>query len=284
MAVSAVLTPAVEQLLHRLGYRRVCLAVAAVATAGVVLMGVIVGLSVTVAPIAAPAAVADAILAEAAGVFGAEEDQPSDGAVTADEQPRCVPAAASTTTVTPPTPSFDSAAPAEATGSEDARVQPIPVGPDGAIDISDAHLVVDPVPPGSDALTANVWFLYRLGGLGDWDEFIESYRLAGFGEAADDTDPDVVLARVQALNHRGVDLAPYRLTAAALTMAGQVSGRLVDPYPQFREVVAIELQSGCFGDVESSELRATMPPANTTALTTPPPLAPLPAESSSGGA
>jgi len=135
-----------------------------------------------------------------------------------------------------------------------AAMEPIAVAADGSVDRADAAALIDPVLPGTSSLTAHVWFLYRLGGLGDWDQFVAAYRANGFRDS--DESPDAPLSQVQALNSAGVDMERYRLTAAALTAAGQYTGRLRDPYPGYRELVITELATRCFDD---SKIENTAP-------------------------
>ena len=111
---------------------------------------------------------------------------------------------------------------------------------------------------GTSALTAHVWFLYRLAGLGDWGTFIAAYNAAGL--SGSDESPDAPLRQVQMLNTAGVDIEPYRLTAAALSVAAQTTGRVTDPYPVFREVTSTELLGSCSDDPELVAARAPLPP------------------------
>lgn len=173
------------------------------------------------------------------------------------------PAATATTTAIAAAPS--PAEPAEAPPSQSTpptALAPIVVGADGSLDRDSAAALIDPVRPGTSTLRAHVWFLYRLAGLGDWNTFIAAYRDAGLHD--DDSDAGAPLRQVQALNTVGADMERYRLTAAALAAAGEYTGRLSDPYPDYRDLVATELVSSCLGDSTDVGVRMTLPPPSIT--------------------
>lgn len=140
---------------------------------------------------------------------------------------------------------------------------PIVIGEDGSLDRSDAKMLLEPLSPGTDTLVAQVWFLYRLAGMGDWDSFITAYDAAGLDPY--DESEDAPLRQVQTLNTSGIEVERYRLTAASLTAAGQYTGRFDDPYPGYRELVAVELAATCLGEAEAAEL-----PAPSTTVAAPP--------------
>jgi hypothetical protein len=137
---------------------------------------------------------------------------------------------------------------------------PILIGEGGSLSREDAQLVLDPLPEGSSALLAHVWFLYRLAGLGDWTDFVEAYEEAGL--RVDEESMDAPLRQVQTLNTSGADVGRYRLTAAALVSAGELTGRFSDPYPAYRELVINELSGSCLSD--SGVDLMTLPSPSTT--------------------
>lgn len=251
--LAVALTPAGERILRRIGYRRVAAILTAAAAAVALPLGMALTAAVVTAPTAIPAAVAATVLDEVAKVFGDDNDAVADlVAAGADDQVLCTrgpdrPHA--------PSDESDAADPAAADTAEGPS--PIPLSPGGSITESDAHLVVDPVPPGTSALTANVWFLYRLSGQGDWETFTAAYTAAELN--GDDTAEDAVLVQTQMLNSTAAEVEDYRLTAAALTLAGMLSGRLSEPHPDFRGVLAVELVSGCVADAEADAARVPLP-------------------------
>lgn len=261
--IAVALTPAGERILGRIGYRRVAVALTVIAAAVTLPLGMALTAAIVTAPTAIPAAVAGAVLDEAVKVFGDEDNDAVAELVAAgaDDHALCT-----RTTSHPGAPSDEAVATAPTTSDPAVGPSPVPVSPSGSITASDAHLVVDPVPPGTSALTANVWFLYRLSGQGDWDTFTAAYTAAGL--SGDDTAEDAVLVQAQALNSTATAVEGYRLTAAALTLAGMLSGRLDEPHPDFRGVLAVELVSGCVADADADAARVTLPAP---ALTVPAP-------------
>ena len=263
--VAAVLTPAGERILHRIGYRRVAAAVAVTATAVVAPFGMAVTAAIVTAPVTVPASVAATVLDEAAAVFGIDGESSHAAAelaaASADDPVQCTRTATLSSAVAAPSPSpvpVGAVGPtAETTDVPAPAISPIPVAPGGRIDTASAHLLVDPVLPGTSALTANVWFLYRLAGLGDWAMFTAAYTAAGL--SGDDLSADAVLVQAQTLNATGAPLESYRLTAASLTLAGVLTGRLMEPYPDFRGVLAVELVSGCVADTDADDARVALP-------------------------
>lgn len=246
--------------------RRWLLPAAAAALAAMVLVGAVtVGIVMLTAPAAAPVAVAAAVLGPAAEVFGDGEggqvsgprlaEIAGDGTVTCDRAPR--PDTTSTSGADSPT-AADQPDPTAADTSA-GGIGPIPLGPGGSISREDAARLVDPLPPHTSTLRAHVWFLYRLAGLGDWDQFTAAYSAAGFH--GDEDSPDAPLRQVQALNRGGADVGRYRLTAAALAAAGEQTGRLADPYPRYRELVTVELMSSCMSGTGADDEQMTLPPS-----------------------
>jgi hypothetical protein len=223
--------------------------------------------AIVTAPVAVPASVAATVLDEAAAVFGLGGESGHAAAelvaASADDPAQCTRTATLSSPVSTPTPSplpADAAAAGPTTAAPDALASatpPIPVASDGRIDTASAQLLVDPVLPGTSALTANVWFLYRLAGMGDWATFTAAYTAAGL--SGDDLSADAVQAQAQAINATGAPLENYRLTAASLTLAGVLTGRLVEPYPDFRGVLAVELVSGCVADTDADAARVALP-------------------------
>lgn len=270
-AVSALMTPAGERVLHRIGYGRVLKLAAAVV--GVLAISLAVFFAVAMAAITAtgPVSIAGKLLPDTGDLFGTGGDASGEqlSAAGRDGSISChirVKSTISPTAAAPasapivPTQMSDSQT-AVPSGSSALAIEPIPIEDDGSISKDDAHTLVDPVLPGTSALQADVWFMYRAAGLGDWDTFTSAYRSADLRD--DDQSADAPLQQVQRLNTRGVDMEPYRLIAAALTSAGQVTGRLKDPYPGFRDVVVTELVSGCVDDDSASAERAILPPPAT---------------------
>lgn len=281
-AVAAFLTPAGEKVLHRIGYRRVLTAVVAMAATAALGLGMLIAAAMSTAPATAPAAIAGNVLSDAVDLFGGgdgSKDQLSGEQLAAAGRSAAIScpvrsSAASTTTSTavrPATPVTTSPASgsAAATTSAGRAVNPVRVGADGSISRSDARALIEPVLPGTSALTANVWFMYRMAGLGDWDAFTAAYKAAKL--SGEDKSAGAVLQQVQTLNPVGVAMEPYRFTAAALTSAGQVTGRLKDPYPEFRQVVAAELVSGCMDNADAAAQRVSLPPPSTVTTTAPAP-------------
>ncbi len=272
--VAAVVTPAAEKLLHRIGYRRVLKLLGALLSLAAVTAAAVIALAVASTPVAAPVAIAAKLLPDVADLFGAGDNS---GAEMSVQQFSAAGSDAAITCRTRVTPTSSLTAAAEQTGEVLALnaaapnsapvAKPISINHDGSINRLDARALIDPVLPGTSALTANVWFLYRLAGLGDWDTFVAAYKLAGLHD--DDEGSNAPLMQVQALNASGVDMEQYRLTAAALTAAGQFTGRLKDPYPGYRELVAMELVSGCLDDPAATTLRATLPPPSITTAPAP---------------
>ncbi|CPW66997.1 Uncharacterised protein [Mycobacteroides abscessus subsp. bolletii] len=270
--MSAFMTPTGERVLHRIGYGRVFKVLGVLAVALLVTLAAFFAMTLAAITATGPVSIAGKLVPDAADVFGTGGEMeggdlaavgregdilcrngatPSSSTAGAFESAAIGPVAdssAATTTSTPPN-----------------AIEPIPVNADGSISKADAQRLVDPVLPGTSALQADVWFMYRLAGLGDWDTFTAAYRAAGLRE--DDESPDAPLQQVQLLNSRGVDMEPYRLTAAALTSAGEVTGRLEDPYSGFRDLIVTELVSGCFDDDQTSLERSALPPPVVTSST-----------------
>lgn len=136
-----------------------------------------------------------------------------------------------------------------------AGVKPMVLGAQGSIGQEDTETLLDPLPREVSSLRAHVWFLYRLSGMGDWDQFTATYTAAGFSDS-EETD-NAPLRQVQRLNAIGADVGRYRLTAAALVSAGQQTGWFTDPYPGYRDLVAVELIGSC--DSASAEDRMALP-------------------------
>jgi len=241
--------------------------VIALTTVMVLAMMITVAVAVFTAPAAAPVAVTAAVLGSAAEVFGAGdggqmsgnqlEEAASQGDVTCDLAPAADPA---TTTAAAPSSetATETADPTVSADSLPERPAPIPLGSGGSISREDAALLLAPLEPGSSTLKAHVWFLYRLPGLGDWDRFAAAYAAAGL--RADEDSPNAPLRQVQALNTAVSDMERYRLTAGALAAAGEQTGRFTDPYPRYREMVAIELMSSCMSGTGAEGERMTLPP------------------------
>lgn len=278
-AVSAVFTPVVEKALHRIGYKRVLLTLTAVVAVTVIAFGSLIVIAMASSPAAVPVAIAGKVLSGVTDLFGDGDDDSADtlspkelAEAGASGAPECriarVPAgsqaAAPTTTRAP------GSAVATTTASGSRPVSAIAVATDGSVSRSDARALIEPVLPGTSALTAHVWFMYRLAGLGDWAAFTAAYERAGLDDG--DKDPEAPFKQVQALNPAGVDLSPYRVTAAALTSAAESTGRVKDPYPDYRAVVGKELVAGCIDDPGVSSIRPSMPkPSTSSTPTTSPP-------------
>lgn len=236
------------------------LAAGVLVLAAAMTLATVADLAVTVftAPAAAPVAVAAAVLGPAAEVFG----DGGGGAISADQ----LAAAADQGDVTcdlAPAEDPATAAPDPGVSGEDPdeRPQPIALGRGGSISREDVARLVGPLPPGTSTLTAHVWFLYRLAGLGSWDRFAAAYTAAGL--RPDEDSPNAPLRQVQALNSAVSDMERYRLTAAALAAAGELTGRLTDPYPRYRELVSVELVSSCMTGTGAEAERMTLPPPET---------------------
>ncbi len=259
---------------------------AIIAAAALLSLPLVVVLSVALvlvvsAPVAAPVAVAGRVLGGASEVFG--KTFGGDGLTGAEiaEAGRgsgveCklqdVPDQGTdvTATASPPTPSEapNDADPADgripATAENPVpKAPPIAVRTDGSISRDDAKLLVDLVPVKTSALTAHVWFLYRLGGIGsDWNTFITAYRDAGL--RGDDESTDAPLAQVQKLNHGDDPIDGYRLTAASLAASGLYTGRFSEPHPSYRELLTAELMSSCMDKTGLDDKRMALPPAAVT--------------------
>lgn len=136
-----------------------------------------------------------------------------------------------------------------------SAVKPMVLGAQGSISRQDTETLLDPLPREVSSLRAHVWFLYRLSGMGDWGQFTAAYTAAGFSDSED--SDNAPLRQVQRLNAIGADVGRYRLTAAALVSAGQQTGRFSDPYPGYRDLVAVELIGSC--DAASEEDRMALP-------------------------
>ena len=242
--------------------------VIALTTVMVLAMMITVAVAVFTAPAAAPVAVTATVLGSAAEVFGAGEgsealsgnqleEAASQGDVTCDLAPAADPA---TTTAAAPSSetATETADPTVSADSLPERPAPIPLGSGGSISREDAALLLAPLEPGSSTLKAHVWFLYRLPGLGDWNRFTAAYAAAGL--RADEDSANAPLRQVQALNTAVSDMERYRLTAGALAAAGEQTGRFTDPYPRYREMVAIELMSSCMSGTGAEGERMTLPP------------------------
>lgn len=232
-------------------------------------------------PAAAPVGIAGRELGEASDLFGgtpggnkvtgAEIAQAGrDSGLTCKDQKVPDLTSAWTTTTPPPAavPDPDASTDPEAatTTPEPPQPQlaPILVNKDGSISRSDAKALIDPVPPKTSALIAQVWFLYRLAGIGgDWSTFTTAYDAAGL--RGDDEAEDAPLKQVQALNHAGVPVEGYRLTAAALAASGLYTGRFSDPHPGYRKMLVAELMTSCLESGTGLEgQRAKLPPASVT--------------------
>ncbi|SIM25418.1 Uncharacterised protein [Mycobacteroides abscessus subsp. abscessus] len=265
--VSAFMTPAGERVLHRIGYGRVFKLVGVVVAIMAITLAAFFAMAMAAITATGPVSIAGKLIPDAANLFGTGEDVSGEQLAAAgrDGSITCHMRATVANSGTAP---LDSA-PTEAEQVADsqtapkpspspAAVEPIPIKEDGSVTKDDARTLVDPVLPGTSALQANVWFMYRAAGLGDWDTFTAAYRSAELRD--DDQSPDAPLQQVQRLNSRGVDMEPYRLIAAALTSAGEVTGWLKDPYPGFRDLIVTELVSGCLDDDPASAERVKLPP------------------------
>ena len=274
-AVSAVFTPVVEKALHRIGYKRVLVTLTALVAVAAIGFGSLIAIAMASSPAAVPVAIAGKVLSGVTDLFGGGDGGSGDtlspkelaeaGAADAPEcriarVPAGSPAAAATTSRTP------SSGAATTTAAGSRPVSAIAVATDGSVSRSDARALIEPVAPGTSALTAHVWFMYRLAGLGDWAAFTAAYERAGLDDA--DKDPEAPFKQVQALNPTGVDLAPYRVTAAALTSAAESTGRVRDPYPDYRAVVGKELVAACVDDPGVSSISPSMPKPSTSSSPT----------------
>lgn len=272
--------PLLDVLERAARFKRRLVVLAAAVTVGLGAFAMLAMLPAVTAPAAVPVAVAGTVLGAAAELFGGTSGPDT---VTGEEivqagrssdltcKPQDVPAPVTTATTAPlPGPAVPVDPDAE-TGTDEVPaaappepIAPVPVNRDGSISRADAQLLIDPVPPKTSALIAQVWFLYRLAGVGnDWPAFIADYRAAGL--RGDDEAADAPLAQVQTLNHAGVPVEGYRLTAASLAAAGLYTGRFSDSHPGYREAVMAELVTGCLqGDTGLEESREKLPPASVT--------------------
>ncbi|MEN4460974.1 hypothetical protein ABFV47_07360 [Mycolicibacterium fortuitum] len=258
-----------------LRYRRLALLAVGLGTVVGAVMGGLVLVAVVSSPAAAPVAISGVVLSKVADLFGPGGSDMLSGAELADSgadsKIKCLPIppmrlAMQDVTLPPPDPVEGEMT---QTPDTDPMLEPLPIGEDGSLERADAETLIDPIPPGTSTLVAHVWFLYRLAGLGDWQTFVAAYHSADLHE--DDESAVAPLQQVQALNTAGVDLGRYRLTAASLAAAGQYTGRLKDPYPGYRELVAIELAATCLGDDDVAESQMAMPPPSTATPPRPPP-------------
>lgn len=237
----------------------------------VLAMVITVAIAVFTAPAAAPVAVAGTVLGSAADIFGEGEGEGAlsgsqlaaaahEGDVTCDLAPAADPPTSAEEPATSSSPTATEEA--ESTESSDTppeRPQPIPLGTGGSISREDASTLLAPLQPGISTLQAHVWFLYRLSGLGDWERFTSEYAAAGL--RVDEDSPNAPLRQIQSLNTTVSDMERYRLAAAALAAAGEQTGRFSDPYPRYREMVAIELMSSCMAGTGTEGERMELPPA-----------------------
>lgn len=276
--------------------RRVLVIVAAVAVCLSVFL-VVALVPVVTAPVAAPVAVAGKVLGGVAGLFGTafgdnsltgKEIEDAGRGSGIDCKPQDVPTPTSRPAVDTPDASTaelspdsgDDAASPAAPDAATPKASPIAVRTDGSLSRDDARRLIDPVPIKTSALTAHVWFLYRLAGIGDdWGGFVTAYRDAGLH--GDDEAEDAPLLQVQRLNHDGVPVDGYRLTAASLAASGLYTGRFSEPYPGYRQLLATELLSGCMAKTGLEERRMKLPPAAVTSPAPVPDAADLPASAAS---
>lgn len=244
------------RLLQRWSRRRRLITLAAAAVTVVLgVAGLLVAMLAASAPLAVPVIVASTILGDAASVFG-----DGGGSLSGDQLARAADGAGVYCDATPAqelSPRSDTQAASAAAG-----VSPIPVGTGGSVTADDTRMLLEPLDSGVSALRAHVWFLYRLAGLGDWSQFSTAYTAAGLSDREESADAP--LRQVQELNTTGADIAPYRLTAAALVAAGEQTDRFTDPYPDYRQKVTVELVSGCLSDSGLGEQRMTLPPPRMT--------------------
>ena len=240
-------------------------------------------IAVITAPAAAPVIAASTVLGTVAEVFGDGGGELTgdelarageEAGVRCDAAPAADPPATATTTTTPATdPTTETSTETATPTPEPVAVQPIRIGEGGAISREDAQSLLDPLASGTGTLRAHVWFLYRLAGMGDWDQFATAYENAGLSATED--SPNAPLRQVQLLNATGVGIERYRLTAAAMAAAGEQTGRFTDPYPDYRQLVSVELLSSCLSDAPTGEARMTAPaPAVRTTSAVPPTAAP----------
>lgn len=268
-----------RQLLRLATRKRLRRAAAAAVGMFCLLAGAVLLVAVLTAPAAAPVIAASAVLGSVAEVFGSNggEMTGEELAALAEEQGvRCdaapaadPPPASAAPTTTAAAPGVDPVGDAPATGedTDPVAVPPIPLGGGGSISREDAQLLLEPLSPGTSSLKAHVWFLYRMAGMGDWAQFTTAYEAAGLSDSEE--SPDAPLGQVQQLNAAGVGVEKYRLTAAAMVSAGEQTGRFADPYPEYRELVSVELLGSCLSDGPSAE-RMTLPSPVTTAPPAPP--------------
>lgn len=253
--------------------RRAVAITAAVTVLLALVFGAFAAVVMLTAPVTAPVTVAGKVLgAVAAEVFGdalgtdaisgsqlAEAGRDID--ITCKPQPVPVPAPAIDTSA-----GTDAATETATAGGTDTvtaagtatDTAPIPVNADGSLHRDDAKMLVDAVPVRTSALTAQVWFLYRLAGIGgDWPGFIAAYHEAGL--RGDDESDDAAMSQVRRLNRTGVAVDGYRLTAAALAEAGLLTGRFTDPNPGYRQQLMAELMDRCLDGTGLDDRRVTPP-------------------------
>ncbi|BBY54083.1 hypothetical protein H7J07_05595 [Mycobacterium koreense] len=279
-------------LLMRLMRARTIAAVLAAVSAAFALLVVLVMVLVAItAPVAIPAAIVGTVISDVADLFGGgKKPDAITGADLADAgrdaditcKPVPVSALPKPAASQPPAPVEGEPGGDQGQDDEDVTppatvVSPIEIHADGSLEHSDAEMLVNAVPPHTSVITAHVWFLYRMAGLGDWDGFVAAYRAAGLDEK--DRADDAPLAQVQKLNTIGVDIDPYRLTAAALATAGMQTQRYEVPYEDYREILSTELMSSCLQDAGLEAKRMTLPPP---ATPSPVPADPAPGDGSTG--
>lgn len=245
----------------------------------------VVLIAVITAPAAAPIIAAGTALGSAAEAFDG-----GDGEMTGEELAQAGADSGITCDAVPAPENFPPAtAPIVAASPESGETVPTPesgpVAPEpiridegGSISRDDAESLLEPLTQGTSTLRAQVWFLYRLAGMGDWAAFTTAYENAGLSPT--DESSDAPLRQVQTLNANGVPVEPYRLTAAAMTEAGQKTGRFTHPYPEYENLLVVEVLSSCLSDSDAGESRMTLPaPSITTPAPAPVEVAePVPAE------
>ncbi len=230
----------------------------------VLVMAITVVVAIFTAPAAAPVAVASTVLGTAADVFGGGEGDASSGsdlaAAANPSEVKCdlAPAPDPETPTPVPTTAETAAVAADSNSGEAPSTAAVRLGRGGSISRDDAAMLIAPLENGTSALKAHVWFLYRLAGIGDWESFNSAYTAAGLRD--DEDSANAPLRQVQIFNTARADVGMFRLTAAALVAVGEQTGRFRDPYPRYRDLVAIELMSSCMSGTGTDEDRMTLPP------------------------
>lgn len=274
-AVAYFITPAGEAIVNFIGYRRTVLIVVTAVIVAIVLIISMFYVAIS-AVVSAPMQIASSIIEPVTSFFTGDDQaaQKEFSQLSTGANGQCVgvpsvSASASATSwsgarpSTIPTPSR----PPSASG-EDLVIRL----DHGRVPAAAGPLLVPPVPKGTPALVAQVWFMWRMAGMGpNWETFIGRYRVAALHE--NQKGRGAALDQIQKLNREGVDIEKYRQPAAALTLAGIKVKRYESPGEDFVEELGVELLSGCLPNDPVASSRQSAPPPVVAAAprtTTPP--------------